>query len=121
MTYHKNSLEQTQAIGTNAWQHNRDTTSKLERIVDEAAALAEKKKQIEPLHREAVAARNEAVRLQKDQERLIQEKGEELAANLFKGFKRQIMGSLEQHYPQAAQFLQQQFQQQNSRKHKHSL
>lgn len=122
VTYHKSTLESTQAIGTDAWQRNRDTTEKLERIVDAAAALAEKKKQIEPLHREAEAARNEAVRLQKSQERLIQERGEELAANLFKDFKRQIMGFLEQHHPQAAQHLQQQFQKQNhSRKNKHSL
>ena len=105
VTYHKNTLESTQAIGTDAWQHNRDTTEKLERIIDEAAALAEKKKQIEPLHREAVVARNEAVRLQKAQERLIQEKGEELAANLFRGLKKQIMGFLRHRYPQVAQEL----------------
>ncbi|MCM1225116.1 MAG: plasmid recombination protein [Lachnospiraceae bacterium] len=122
VTFHKNMLERTQAIGTEAWQHHADAVKVLEKIIDEKDALKDMKKKIEPLHQEAAAARNEAVRLQKAQERLIEERSDKLTASLFERYKKQIMGYLEQHHPQAAQGLNEFLAHQNrSRKQKHSL
>ena len=105
VSYHKNSLERTRNIGTEAWRHHQDTVKKLDEIVDREYAVKEKEAQINPMWEEAANAKKQYEYLQRHQERLIEDKAKALAQGRIDTFKRKVLDFLDRIAPSVKTLL----------------
>ena len=79
VSYHKNMLESTRAIGTEAWQDMTEAKKALQMAERLKIETHRKEAEIEPLHQEAVSELHKARKLREDEEKLIVERAEKLA------------------------------------------
>ena len=99
VSYHKNMLESTRNIGTEAWQRNRDTVEKLDAIVDREEAVKKKEAEINPLWEDADKAKKQYEYLQRSQERLIEDRAKVLSQRRIDAFKRKVLNFLDRVAP----------------------
>ena len=79
VSYHKNMLESTRAIGTEAWQDMTEAKKALQMAERLKIETKKKESEIEPLHQKALSELNKARELKENEEKLIAGRAEELA------------------------------------------
>ena len=79
VSYHKNMLESTRAIGTEAWENMTEAKKSLQKAERLTTEAHRKEAEIEPLHQEALSELHKARKLREDEEKLIVERAEKLA------------------------------------------
>lgn len=88
VSYHKNMLQTTRAIGTEAWEDMTEAKKALQRAERLNAKTHRKEAEIEPLHQEALSELHKARKLREDEEKLIVERAEKLAeARVLQGMR----------------------------------
>ncbi len=89
-SYHVSMLEKTQNIGNEAYDNVMKAMEEQQKVVVAWNNIKEKEAQIEPLHQEAQAFRDEAKAMRDNQSRLILEKAREMAMGIAEGTIRKI-------------------------------
>lgn len=91
--YHKNMLESTRAIGSEAYEYLQDAQYALSDVAKRETEVEKKEREIEPLHNAAVADRKAAKLMKENEQGLINNKAAELFDNfLDKNFHPEISG-----------------------------
>ena len=91
-TYHINMLESTRAIGSEAYDHMKQASSKLQEVAKRETAVQKKEQEIEPLHKAAAEDRQQAKKYLKEQESYILGTADNLAQEKFDTFIQQEFG-----------------------------